>query len=187
MQDDIRYTGLEIGAGAYRPSPPAVVLERRFGDCKDKVLLFVTLMRALGFESHPALVHSELGRGIAERVPGPGAFDHAIAKLRWKGRDYWLDATTSGQGGTLATLAQADFGLALVLAPARGDSPRTLALRVEQGSPADVTLARSAAAPLVAENALAPCLPFFEALAYSKPDNIVLALGAHSLLHAQLS
>jgi len=32
VQDDIRYTGLEIGAGAYRPSQPGAVLERRFGD-----------------------------------------------------------------------------------------------------------------------------------------------------------
>ncbi len=117
VQDDIRYTGIEIGAGAYRPSQPAVVLARRYGDCKDKVLLFATLMRALGFEAHPAFVNSRSGRGIAERAPGPGAFDHVIAKLRWNERDYWLDATTSGQGGNLDTLAQADFGLALVIAP----------------------------------------------------------------------
>jgi transglutaminase-like putative cysteine protease len=115
VQDDVRYTGLEMGVGAYRPTQPPVVLARRFGDCKDKVLLLVTLLRALGVEAYPALVHSELRRGLAERVPGPGAFDHVIAKVRWKGRDYWLDATTSGQGGRLDSLVQANFGLALVL------------------------------------------------------------------------
>jgi len=97
-----------------------------------------------------------------------------------------FDVQSTGPLGTVAP-SRGLFGTALVLAPARGASHRALALRVEQGSPADVTLARSAAAALVAENALAPCLPFFEALAYSQPDNIVLALGAHSLLHAQLS
>ena len=115
VQDDIRYTGLEIGAGAYRPSQPAAVLARRYGDCKDKVLLLVALLRALGVEAHPALVSSRFVRGVAERIPGPGAFDHVIAKVRWKETDYWLDPTVSGQGGGLDTLVQADFGLALVI------------------------------------------------------------------------
>jgi len=115
VQDDIRYTGIEIGAGAYRPTPPGEVLARRFGDCKDKVLLLVTLLRALGVEAYPALVNSYLGRGVAERLPGPGAFDHVIAKVRWKNRDYWLDATASGQGGLFDTTLQSNFGHALVL------------------------------------------------------------------------
>ena len=95
VQDDVRYTGLEIGAGAYRPSQPGVVLARRFGDCKDKVFLLVTLLRAMGVEAYPALVHSRMGIGVAERAPSPGAFDHVIAKVRFKDRDYWLDATIS--------------------------------------------------------------------------------------------
>jgi transglutaminase-like putative cysteine protease len=115
VQDDVRYTGLEIGAGAYRPSQPGVVLARRYGDCKDKVFLLVTLLRALGVEAYPALVHSRMGVGVAERAPSPGAFDHVIAKVRFKDHDYWLDATISGQGGGLDTLVQADYGLALVI------------------------------------------------------------------------
>jgi len=115
VQDDIRYTGLEIGAGAYRPTQPDVVLARRYGDCKDKVLLLVTLLRALGVEATPALVNAGHGRGIAERLPMPSAFDHVIARIHWNDRDYWVDATASGQGGALETLVQADFGLALVL------------------------------------------------------------------------
>jgi hypothetical protein len=115
VQDDIRYTGIEIGAGAFRPTQPEAVLARRFGDCKDKVLLLVTILRALDVEAYPALVNSRLGRGIASRAPGPNAFDHVIAKVRWKDRDFWLDATASGQGGSFDTTVQADFGLALVL------------------------------------------------------------------------
>jgi len=115
VQDDIRYTGIEIGAGAYRPTQPGAVLARRFGDCKDKVLLLVTILRALDVEAYPALVNSRLGKGIDGRAPGPGAFDHVIAKVRWRDRDFWLDATASGQGGRFDTTVQADFGLALVL------------------------------------------------------------------------
>jgi hypothetical protein len=97
-----------------------------------------------------------------------------------------FDVQSSGPLGTVAP-SSGLLGAALVLAPSRGDSHRTLELRVEKGSATDVTPARSPAATLVAQNALAPCLPFFEALAYSKPGNVLLALSDHSLLHAQLS
>ena len=119
VQDDIRYTGIEIGAGAMRPTQPSVVLARRYGDCKDKTLLLVTIMRELGLSAWPALVHSTHGRGVVQRAPAPGAFDHVVAKVRLGDKDYWLDATASGQGGDLDSLAQADFGPTLVLDDSR--------------------------------------------------------------------
>jgi transglutaminase-like putative cysteine protease len=115
VQDDIRYTGIEIGAGAYRPTQPAEVISRRYGDCKDKTLLLITLLREVGIEAWPALVHSSMGRAVVERAPGPGAFDHVIAKVRLGNKDYWFDATASGQGGDVDTAVQADFGPTLVI------------------------------------------------------------------------
>jgi len=116
VQDDIRYTGIEVGAGAYRPTQPNEVLARRYGDCKDKTLLLITVLRALGVQAWPALVHSSVGEGVRSRQPSPGAFNHVIAKVHSQDRDYWLDATVSGQGGKLKNVVQADFGPALVIA-----------------------------------------------------------------------
>ena len=39
VQDQVRYTGIEIGPGAFQPTDPTRVLERRYGDCKDKALM----------------------------------------------------------------------------------------------------------------------------------------------------
>ena len=97
-----------------------------------------------------------------------------------------FDVESKGPLGTVAP-SRGLLGVALVLAPLRSESQQTLALRVDQGSAADITPARSGAAALVAENALAPCLPFFEALAHSTPASVVLALSDRCLLHAQLS
>ena len=85
--------------------------------------------------------------------------------------------------GPLATVAPSRglLGVALVLAPSGDESHRTLTLRVEQGSASNVTPARSTAAALVADNALAPCLPFFEALADPAAREVVLALSDHCL------
>jgi transglutaminase-like putative cysteine protease len=117
VQDKVRYTGIEIGPGAFQPTDPARVLERRYGDCKDKALLLVTLLGAMNIEAHPALVNTWLGRTIDTMLPGPRVFDHAIVRIRNGGRTYWFDATETMQGGTLETASQAHFGAGLVIAP----------------------------------------------------------------------
>jgi transglutaminase-like putative cysteine protease len=117
VQDKVRYTGIEIGPGAYRPTDPARVLERRYGDCKDKALLLVTLLQALNIDAQPALVSTWLGQDVEKTLPGPRMFDHAIVRVRNGGHTYWLDATETLQGGTLQTANQARFGAALVIAP----------------------------------------------------------------------
>lgn len=91
--------------------------------------------------------------------------------------------------GPLATVAPSRglLGVALVLAPSGNESHRTLKLRVEQGNASSITPARSTAAALVADNALAPCLPFFEALADPAAREVVLALSDHCLLRVQVS
>jgi hypothetical protein len=97
-----------------------------------------------------------------------------------------FDVEATGPLGTVAP-SRGLLGVALVLAPLGAGSHRTLTLRVEQGSAASITPAHSRAAALVADNALAPCLPFFEALADPASGKVVLALSAHTLLDARVS
>lgn len=115
VQREIRYLGVEIGAGSHAPSAPQLVLERRFGDCKDKTLLTVTLLRALGIEARPALVHTATQRGIYELHPTPNAFNHVLVVARLDGREYWIDPTRSSQKGDLASLYQPNYGYALIV------------------------------------------------------------------------
>ncbi|HET7863764.1 MAG TPA: DUF3857 domain-containing protein [Burkholderiaceae bacterium] len=115
VQRQVRHLGIETGPGSHAPSPPARVLERRFGDCKDKALLTVALLRALGLEANVALVNTAQRRGIEAWLPSPGAFNHVVVQARLEGRDLWLDPTRSLQEGSVATLAQADYGPALVV------------------------------------------------------------------------
>lgn len=102
VQDDIRYLGLEMGERAVVPHPPSVVAERRFGDCKDKALLLVTILRELGVTAHPALVHTELRHTVQSRLPAPIHFDHVIVRVELDGEVLWLDATRRAERGPLA-------------------------------------------------------------------------------------
>ena len=117
VQDDIRYHSIALGQGGFIPRDPAIVLETRFGDCKEKTQLFVLMARALGATSaDPALVDSTEGPDITNRLPSLGAFDHVITRLVLGEETYWIDATRRFQRGSLATLAKPWFGVALVLA-----------------------------------------------------------------------
>lgn len=131
VQNEIRYFGIEFGANSHLPSAPAETLQRRYGDCKDKSVLLISLLHARGIDAWPALVSSEWRRGIADMLPTPGAFDHVIVLARIDGRDYWLDPTSTYQGGTLENTTPPAFGKALVVAAGSrelADIPRPASL-----------------------------------------------------------
>ncbi|GAA3952729.1 DUF3857 domain-containing protein [Allohahella marinimesophila] len=116
VQNEIRYVSLSFGSNAFRPHRPDDVLEARYGDCKDKTLLLLHLLQAIGIEAHPALVSTTRQAGIATIAPMPDIFDHIIVRAVVEGKTYWLDGTRRFQGTSLDTVGMADFGYALVLA-----------------------------------------------------------------------
>jgi transglutaminase-like putative cysteine protease len=115
VQDEIRYLGLEIGPGTHRPHTPTEVLSQRFGDCKDKSLLLVTLLSKMGIDAAPVLVSTRVRKTLDGFHPTPFAFDHQIVRLSLGGIQFFVDPTESHQGGTLATSAVPPFERALVV------------------------------------------------------------------------
>lgn len=121
VQGEVRYLGIEVGAGAFVPRQPELVLQRRFGDCKDKTLLLLSLLAALDIEADAALVHSDRLVDGEALPPTPARFNHVIVRARLGERDYWLDPTSARQTAGLDALVQPDLGLALVVDPATRD------------------------------------------------------------------
>ena len=115
VQSTIRYLGLEMGHGAYQPRAPELVWKRRFGDCKDKSLLLVQLLRELGIDACPALVNTGWQAGIADFLPSPFAFNHVIVTAEIDGVRYWMDPTYSRQIGPLDALPVDPYGYALLV------------------------------------------------------------------------
>ena len=108
VRGDVRYVAVEIGIGGYRPAAPEQVLTRRWGDCKDKALLLVDLLAAVGIEGRLVLVRSDDEGGIDADFPSPDEFNHVIVALPAAvvapnakpaaGAWHFLDATQT-QGG----------------------------------------------------------------------------------------
>ncbi|MCE9595897.1 MAG: DUF3857 domain-containing protein [Planctomycetes bacterium] len=93
---EIRYNAWEFGPHGYQPYSAATIFERRFGDCKDKSILLVELLKEIGVEANPVLIEADyvrpeepLALAMVEH------FNHCIAYVKPTAeRDgYYLDAT----------------------------------------------------------------------------------------------
>ena len=96
VQQQVRYLLLAMDDGGYLPAQADTTWTRRFGDCKGKTVLLLALLKELGIEARPALVSTQAGDGLDQRLPMAGVFDHVLVEARIAGKTYWLDGTRPG-------------------------------------------------------------------------------------------
>lgn len=101
VQSEIRYFSVSFGESSHRPYAPGEVITRRYGDCKDKSYLLVTLLRALDIDARPLLVSMRSPRGARLLLPTPHAFDHVIVDVRIGEQRYQIDGTRFAQPPTV--------------------------------------------------------------------------------------
>lgn len=82
----VRYFALELGWGGLVPRSPEQVIERGLGDCKDKSVLMVALLRDRGIEAVPVLIRAPRFGVIDAAAPTPD-FNHAIVGIPWTGKE----------------------------------------------------------------------------------------------------
>jgi hypothetical protein len=96
VADDIRYVNY-ISGEWWLPNRPQQLLARREGDCDDKAILLMTLLRAVGIEAQEVMVQTRLtaqkGLLSAKNAAVP-LFDHGIAFLPGPNGGMYLDATS---------------------------------------------------------------------------------------------
>jgi tetratricopeptide (TPR) repeat protein len=93
VASQIRYVGLEYGKGAVRPDKASQVFENKYGDCKNKTILLITMLREAGINAYPALI-STLYHGRAwKAIPRVHAFDHVLALCIIDDEWIWMDST----------------------------------------------------------------------------------------------
>lgn len=106
VQNNIRYLGEENGIGSHKPRPPAQIVAQGYGDCKDKALLLVSMLNALGIDAYPALVDTYWRDQLNAQPAAPYSFNHVIVQIDFGGKPMWIDATRTHQGSKLTTMAQ---------------------------------------------------------------------------------
>lgn len=94
VASEIRYVAIELGQGAYQPYSATHVLKYKYGDCKDKVTLLVTMLREAGIDAYHVLISPALHRKADPDIPSIGQFSHVIAAVEVEDDGYvWLDPT----------------------------------------------------------------------------------------------
>jgi tetratricopeptide (TPR) repeat protein len=98
VADDIRYVNYVSGEW-WLPNRPQQLLARRQGDCDDKAILLITLLKAAGIEATEVLLQTRYTAQpsllLSQKAAIP-LFDHGIAYLPGEGGapGKWLDATS---------------------------------------------------------------------------------------------
>jgi transglutaminase-like putative cysteine protease len=99
VADDIRYVNYVSGEW-WLPNRPQQLLARREGDCDDKAILLITLLRAVGIEAQEVMVQTRMTGQPSVLLSKNAAvpmFDHGIAFLPQPGAPnggLYLDATS---------------------------------------------------------------------------------------------
>ncbi len=112
---EIRYVGIDLGAGRFQPHRAGEVLSNGYGDCKDKHTLLAALLSAAGIQADPVLIGA--GIHLDRDLPAPNNFNHVITAVRRAdGSRLWLDSTSevAPEGMLLAGLRDVD---ALLIPP----------------------------------------------------------------------
>jgi len=95
VQKQIRYVAFEEGRGGFVPRCSDKVVANRYGDCKDKANLVVTMLNRAGLQGYHTWIGSRNKPYTYEALPSPHSDDHMIAATRLKGEWVFLDATAS--------------------------------------------------------------------------------------------
>ena len=133
----IRYVGIELGQSAYQPSPATEVLQKQYGDCKDKTTLLIAMLELADIRAYPVLINPAPYEQTDTELPSLNQFSHMLAAIPCNdgrarsqgapievdeaGGYIWLDATSStcsygnlpnsdqGRKGFLIGEAQGEF------------------------------------------------------------------------------
>jgi hypothetical protein len=80
-QRDVRYAAIEVGIGGLRPHSAPEIFAHRYGDCKDKATVLLTMLAQIGVKSFYMPIHDE--RGIyTDKTPPNRGFDHVILVIQ---------------------------------------------------------------------------------------------------------
>lgn len=92
VTSQIRYVGLEYGIRGIMPHSASEIFKVRYGDCKDKAILLITMLKEIGIKAYYTLVSTRDSLPLKKELPG-FQFDHAIVAIPFNNSYIFLDGT----------------------------------------------------------------------------------------------
>lgn len=91
VKSEIRYVSIDLDSSGYEPAAARDVHRNKYGDCKDKSTLLISMLKAAGVSAHYVLVSTRGNRNLIRGFPFPFQFDHCIVAVEKEGEFLFLD------------------------------------------------------------------------------------------------
>jgi hypothetical protein len=125
---EITYQAWPAGIHGWKPYTATAIFEKREGDCKDKAILFNTMLQAIDVKGYPVLIYADDSRSEEDlTLPLVSHFNHCIAYVPdWDGagKEMWLDGTA--QYHSIHLPPQMDRGAKVVVVKPDGAEVKTI-------------------------------------------------------------
>jgi hypothetical protein len=91
VKGDIRYVSLDLGKSGYEPNNAKKVFENKYGDCKDKSTLLISMLRVAGIPAYYVLIPTSSVGNLIKDFPYPFQFNHCIVSIRNEDKYHFID------------------------------------------------------------------------------------------------
>ncbi|MCK4235004.1 DUF3857 and transglutaminase domain-containing protein [candidate division WOR-3 bacterium] len=88
IQTKIRYVAIEIERGRAIPHNPSEVFNNKYGDCKDKAFLLITMLKEIGIDAVPVLTRTANSGKVIKQFVTAQQFNHVIVAVP---AEYFID------------------------------------------------------------------------------------------------
>jgi tetratricopeptide (TPR) repeat protein len=88
----IRYVGVEYGEAGFEPHRATEIFRNKYGDCKDQVMLLISMLRYAGISAYPVLIGTK-GSYLLDEEFSTLIFNHAICLAKVGEELVFLDPT----------------------------------------------------------------------------------------------
>lgn len=99
VQNHIYYVYNAHEMNGHKPQWPSVTYTNKQGDCKAKTVLLKVILDYLGITSSVVLVNYNTDFYFRYYLPSLLSFNHVVVKVDYKGKAYFVDATTRDDSG----------------------------------------------------------------------------------------
>ncbi|MBW2341360.1 MAG: DUF3857 domain-containing protein, partial [Deltaproteobacteria bacterium] len=90
---EIRYVNVDLGKSGFEPEPAPEVFENRYGDCKDKSTLLISMLKTARIPAYYVAIPTLCMGKLVEDFPHPFQFNHCIVAVENEHAYHFLDPT----------------------------------------------------------------------------------------------